>query len=586
MMRMRWCGIVDKGRAVGLALTASVLFLTLVVATGPLAAAPPALPALLGPTAAKSDAGPAAAPGARPHAVLRQRVAEVRPGVLTSPDGSPAAGVGQRIELNLFDDAKFAMTISDVTRHTGGGYTWSGTLDGIDHGSAILAVRDGAVAGQIIMPQAVYRIGYASDGTPVVEQIDHAALPPEAHSIAPALGAADDNPSSNVGAELPDVAADTASQIDVMVLYTPAARAFAGGSAAMRAQVDLAVSLANQAYGNTNLVQRLRLVYAGEIKITEHTGPNSFLDDLEALNANPTVAWLRNVTRADVVSLITEHGPTSPFCGIGYLMTANSSGFAPLAFSVAERVCATNILTFVHEIGHNMGAHHDPLVSVGEPTLFPYSHGHVDVVGAFPFRTVMAYSDQCGAISCPRIVAFSSPLFTFQGRVIGTAAVSDNSRTLGQTGNTVANFSQALVAPPTASTGVNQTVFSAGNTLVVSVGLSNPGRTGTADIYFGLLAPDNSVAFFTNVTITPSSGFAFGNLLNFASYRPIATGVPLATPFSVNIPSFVSYTFTGGEPRGGYALLLLVVTAGALADGVLAPNELLAASLTPFSFPP
>lgn len=584
-MRMGWGGIVDRRRAVGRAVTASLLFLIL-TAAAPLAAAPPGLPALLAPTAAQTGPAPAADPAARRRGVLRQRLADARLGVLINADGSPAAGIGQRIGLNLFDDAKFAMTIGDVTRHSGRSYTWSGRLDGIDDGHAVLAVRDGALAGQIFMPHAVYRIGYAPGGTQVVQQIDQAALPPEGDPIVPPLGPIADNSDTRVGAEIPDVAADTVSQIDVMVLYTPAARAAAGGAAAMRADVDLAVALANQAYANDGLVQRLRPVFVGEIAITENTVGDIFRRDLDDLKANLTVAWLRDVTRADLVSLITDHGKDSPFCGLGFLMIANSTSFAPHAFSIVERVCASGLLTFAHELGHNMGAHHDPYVSVGEPTIFPYAHGYVDLVGKF--RTIMAYNDQCffAGFNCGRILAFSSPGFTFNGHVIGTSAASDNARTLSQTANTVANLRQALVAPPTVSTGVNQSVFSVGDTLVASVGLENPGRTGTADIYLGLLAPDNSVAFFTDVAITPSSGVAFGTLLNYASYRPIATGVPLATPFSVNIPSFVAYQWNGGEPRGGYALLLLVVTAGALADGVLANNELLGASLTPFTFPP
>jgi peptidyl-Asp metalloendopeptidase len=521
-----------------------------------------------------------ASSGIPSRAGVRQRRVAPRLGLLTRSDGSPALRAGDRIQLNLFDDARFAMTIGEVTRHSDRGSTWSGTLDGIDHSSAVLVVQDGVLVGQVSTPHDVYRIGYAPDGAPVVEQMDPGALGRESPPIIPPPAATADRPSTNVGAEIPDVASDTASQIDVMVLYTPAARAVAGGAAAMRAEVDLFIGLANQAYAHTDLVQRLRLVYAGEIAITETTADQ----DLTNLRANPTVARLRSLVRADVVSLLTDHGPTSTFCGIGYLMVTNSTGFAPNAFSVVERDCATTIQTFTHELGHNMGGHHDLFVATGDSTMFAYSHGYVDLVGKF--RTIMAYPDQCSAagISCPRVVAFSSPLFTAGGRPIGTAVTSDNSRTLSQTGNTVANFNTALVGPPSVSTGVNKSVFAAGDTLVLSVGLENSGRTGNADIYFGLLAPDNTVVFFTGTVITPTSGFALGTFLDFASYRPIATGVPLAAPFSVNIPSFVSYRWGGGEAKGGYALLLLAVTAGALGDGNLTTNEVIAVSVTPFSF--
>src|SRR5262249_20474356 len=137
-------------------------------------AAPP-VPALF-------DARPAGvralAPGAPSSATVRRRAATPRLDVLVHADGSPALAAGDRAELNLFDDARFSMTVADVARHAGG-LTWSGALDGVDLGHAILSLYDGALVGQVSMPGAVYRIGHASDGTPVVEQVDPGALPPE-----------------------------------------------------------------------------------------------------------------------------------------------------------------------------------------------------------------------------------------------------------------------------------------------------------------------------------------------------------------------------------------------------------------------
>jgi hypothetical protein len=295
------------------------------------------------------------------------------------------------------------------------------------------------------------------------------------------------------------------------------------------------------------------------------------------------VAWLRNATRADLVTLITNHGPGSLFCGIGYLMLGNSTSFAPFGFSVVERSCAVSNLTFVHELGHNMGAHHDTYVAGDEETLFPYSHGYVDLVDHF--RTIMAYNDQCEPSFCTRLEFFSTPNQTHNGRVIGNAATADNERTLGQTANAVANFRQALTSPLTLTTGVNKVAFAVDETLVPSVRLINPGMPGTVDIYFGLLLPDGTAVFFTDVVVTPDGGYAFGNILQFDTYQPIATGVSLASPFDANFPAFVSYQRNGSEPSGGFASFLLVVTSGALLDSVLATSELLGASLTPFTFP-
>jgi peptidyl-Asp metalloendopeptidase len=523
----------------------------------------------------------AASPGVSSRATVRQRPVTSRLDLLVRPDGSPALGAGERIELNLFDDARFSMTVTEVTRHPGHGLTWSGTLDGVDLGSVVLALHDGALAGQVWMPGTTYRIGYTHDGTAVVEEIDQAAFPREAPSVVPpGLGVLAPEP------EAADATPGSASSIDVAVLYTGAARAAAGGTAAMRAEVALAVAAANQAYANNDLVQRLRLVFAGESPLKEADFSNDLIAFLSALRANAAGGWIRDVTRADALSLIVEYGAGATFCGRGYQLTANSTAFAPNAFSVVERSCASANLTFPHELGHNMGADHDVFVIGTDAVFSPYSHGWVDLVGKF--RTIMAYPDQCTAASttCPKVTFFSTPGKTVTGRVVGNATTANNARVLGETANTVANFRTALTSPLAITAAVNQPTFTVGQTLVTSVSLNHPGGVaGAADFYVGLLLPNGSAVFFTSVTITPTSGYALGTITNFASYRPIATGIPLGAPFTANIPSFFAYARGAGDPTGGLAFFLLAVKSGALGDGVLATDELLSASLAPFTFP-
>jgi hypothetical protein len=542
----------------------------------PAAAAAP--PALFDASTVGADASAARSGAGR--ASVRQRAVTARLGLLARADGSPALGVGDRVELNLFDDVSFSMLVTDVSGHLGRGHSWSGVLDGVDLGSAVLAVQDGVLVGHIVSPGGVYNIGHLPDGTQVVERIETGALPPEAAPIAAATRGAD---AMRLGGESLDVAGDTAALIDVMVLYTAAARVAAGGTGNIQAYVSAAVASANQAYANNNLTQRLRLVYAGETSVVESA---NITDALGALKTSPTVGWLRDVTRADLVTLLADHGPSFQFCGVSFMLETNSTSFAPFAFSVVERRCATANFSFAHELAHNMGAHHDLFVAPNDHTVFPYSHGWVDLVT--PFRTILSYENQCLAsgFTCNRIPFFSTPDQTQAGRPLGNAVTADNARTLGDTAASVANFSQALTPPLALVTGVQPASVGAGETLVASVSLDNVGvAAGTADIYVGLLLPDGSAAFFTSVAITPTSGYAFGSVTDFASYRPIATGVSLATPFSASFPSFLSYQRKVGDPAGGLTFFLLVVTAGALDDGVLSPGELLATSVTPFTFP-
>ncbi|MDB6038024.1 MAG: hypothetical protein JWM99_1865, partial [Verrucomicrobiales bacterium] len=57
--------------------------------------------------------------------------------------------------------------------------------------------------------------------------------------------------------------------VDVMMLYTADARDGAGGTAAIKENIDRAMSEANQVFQNSQINARLRLVYKGAIDYYE-----------------------------------------------------------------------------------------------------------------------------------------------------------------------------------------------------------------------------------------------------------------------------------------------------------------------------
>jgi hypothetical protein len=159
------------------------------------------------------------------------------------------------------------------------------------------------------------------------------------------------------------------------------------------------------------------------------------------------VPALRDTYHADLVSLITET-PSSPYCGVAWLMAGSDPGFAPNAYSVVESACMTGYYSFGHETGHNMGLNH----ARSDPTgsgAYSYSFGYKNPSDLF--RTVMAYC--CGYPSCvpspgcPRILYFSNPTVTYGGNPTGVSDTSPssayNAKSLNNTRVTVANFRTA-----------------------------------------------------------------------------------------------------------------------------------------------
>ena len=75
-------------------------------------------------------------------------------------------------------------------------------------------------------------------------------------------------------------APDPCNSIDVMVVWTPAARAAAGGTTAKQNLVNLAVVETNQSYVNSQMNQHINLARSQEVSYTES---GDFITDLVRL---------------------------------------------------------------------------------------------------------------------------------------------------------------------------------------------------------------------------------------------------------------------------------------------------------------
>jgi len=107
--------------------------------------------------------------------------------------------------------------------------------------------------------------------------------------------------------------------------------------------------------------------------------------------------------------------------GCGEAWAVSVSVYAD-AFCVTARGCAVGNLTFPHEYGHLYGCRHYVFVDNANT---PYAYGHGKTVTG-SYRTVMAYSDACGASGCTRVAYFSNPAITYLGVSTGTSGSADN----------------------------------------------------------------------------------------------------------------------------------------------------------------
>ncbi len=353
-----------------------------------------------------------------------------------------------RIALELFKGKQYIATFEKMEKMSNGGENWIGTIEGVKFSQVIFSVKNGVLAGKISMPAGIYEIKKVGEETYMIEEIDQSAFPNE---LAPVMAPQSSSVSSNITVNTGS--GDSCTDITVLVAYSTEAKNAAGGQAQMEALINLAVTETNKSYENSGLVQRIRLVHT----IETSEAANDFNTDLSALqntndNIFDAVDAARETYYADTVALIIED---NQYCGLGYL---NSN--AAYAFSVTARTCATGYFSFGHELGHNMGAHHDWYVNSGTDTA---AHGFVNLTDAW--RTIMAYNSLCSDNGkyCNRLQYWSNPNVTYNTDPMGiiesgpsncvqgsltpdpSTCKADNHTIMNGTCATVANF---RISPP------------------------------------------------------------------------------------------------------------------------------------------
>lgn len=299
-------------------------------------------------------------------------------------------------------------------------FTWSGAA-AEQKANATVVVRNGEVTGSITDPAGLYRIEPVGNAVYALVKVDTAKLPPEEP---PSFRQKEQQKGALVPLKLDlNLADTTTTQVDVLVAYTPAAKAAVSN---IDSTIALAVAEANQSYTNSKINLRLNLVDTLPVTYTE-TG-KTYDQILADFVANTTVKQHRDQSGADLAAMIINQ---TDYCGLADDIMANAS----TAFAVVHYDCATGYYSFAHELGHLMGARHNQQAD-SSTTPFPYGHGYQHLAAPL-WRTVMAYA--C-ASPCTRLQYWSNPDVPYSGAAMGTAATNNNARVLNETRATVAAF--------------------------------------------------------------------------------------------------------------------------------------------------
>jgi len=361
-------------------------------------------------------------------------------------DPSVLAGAPESLWLELEPGEPRLAFLVDFERTLDGGFVWRGRFPEDDPGyrSITLSVHEGTLHGNLEAGAVDYSLRPAAGGA--TELVTLAAGRP----VDCALGrdgagpdrvsdglAGDDAPGTPDLAPPPppavaraDAAADDRT-LYFLVVHSSRLTELWGGRPYAVAYAHHAIDALNTTFKNSRIDGAAALA-----EVLEWDAPPGVTNVpliMRRAAGDAGVRATRDQVGADAVVVLTDSESSHGGCGISNLMLKSTMGpqFAGNAYSITNAECdGFDHQTFVHEIGHNLGAQHDR--DIGSPpdvAVFPYAFAH----SADYFSTIMSYQGKTRLL-------FSNPLVLVDGVPAGVENERDNARALQQTIPIVAAF--------------------------------------------------------------------------------------------------------------------------------------------------
>lgn len=392
-----------------------------------------------------------------------------------------AAAPGKSIELPTPSGGMMKIDYQRIEEGLDGNWSWVGkTQDGLD---AVITFGEKAVFGRIAQRDTeALRLTMSAGRSWLVEtdpsklfdgnlgrdaDESDALIPP---SVAAAVSAK--KLSAAAQTAVGDAAVGPATTVDVVLGFTDGMVTKYGSVANANTRLANLMALTNQAYVNSQVTSRVRLVRTVQISYTDTNSNETTLEALTGYTCTtsgcspqtvPTalvpLRTARDTYGGDLVSLVRPfQAPQHQGCGIAWLL--GGGGFtidntdAPFGYSVVSdgsdkdetdgRTYFCREETLAHELGHNMGQQHNTEDSGGDSGTHAYSYGYRESITT-GFYTVMAY--RLANSSQFSISYFGNPSINYAdtNRPTGTAT-ADNARSLNLSMPLVVQFRAAVVA--------------------------------------------------------------------------------------------------------------------------------------------
>lgn len=382
------------------------------------------------------------------------------------------------MEVTLPDGTRYPVNFERAEQGPRGNLTWVGRVETpVGSLAAVLTYgRDGVFGvlptpdGQLLQVQTRDGRAYLQPDPGIIPPgldpdvvfpdyvVPPAPTPRMAGAVGPSGGLA---PHGAAGVPLPDAAAspvqlqpatvwngmvaaasdDTEVEITVLGVYTTNLVDERGSAAAAETEFINQIEITNQAHIDSGTRARFNLVGLLETDYPASVFNGVLLQDLQhnRLKDGLDIHAERDAHGADLVALLRPFVSGDSNCGIanliggGLLGTSVSSEFG---YSV-NATCGGYVMA--HEIGHNLGSHHDRDAATDHGVLtygaFDFSFGYRQ--SASPaFGTIMSYSQ-----GEPRVGYFSTPDNTLcLGVACGVKDQADNVRSIDLMAETISRF--------------------------------------------------------------------------------------------------------------------------------------------------